>query len=269
MAIEVLSVRRRSYPCPVLCLVLSLVACYLSPLTYAAVLPSLFRGVVVADSPLWVRVVSIEERSQASMADLRPDDVIVRVDSRDVRSIDEFAMISGALKGQARTTTLVIFRNGAPREILLHLYSYPILREWKVAFVPEDALRFAEPSVGRNYWSRLGRGFEEAGRPKEALNAYLNGLHNLPTDTATAFKVSELLRALSQQQLHDGEMVNGVTTLRQALLILEHVFDTPLSDEQLAQVRQRLQETLETLRRVSATQRSQHVSLGSQQAPSK
>jgi len=63
--------------------------------------PSLFRGVVVADSPLGVRVVSVEDASQASQADLRPEDIIIRVDGADVGSIDAFAMFSEALKGRA------------------------------------------------------------------------------------------------------------------------------------------------------------------------
>ena len=35
-------------------------------------LPSLFRGVVVAEGPVGVRVVRVEETSQAYLADLRP-----------------------------------------------------------------------------------------------------------------------------------------------------------------------------------------------------
>ena len=87
----------------------------------AAQLPSLFRGVVVADSPLGVRVVSVEEGSQASLADLRPEDIIVRVEAREVHSIDEFAALSATLKGHAASATVLVFRNGAPRELTLRL----------------------------------------------------------------------------------------------------------------------------------------------------
>ena len=41
--------------------------------------PSLFRGVVVADSQVGIRVVRVEDASQAHLADLRPEDIIVRV----------------------------------------------------------------------------------------------------------------------------------------------------------------------------------------------
>ena len=53
--------------------------------------PSIFRGVVVANSDVGVRVVSVEAGTQAAMAGLQPEDLIVRINGDDVRSIDEFA----------------------------------------------------------------------------------------------------------------------------------------------------------------------------------
>ena len=214
----------------------------------AAQRPSIFRGVVIADSPLGVRVVSVEEASQAQLADLRPDDIIVRVRDVDIRSIDEFAVVSSALRGRAVAVPVLIFRNGTPRELTLHLYSYPLLQAWGLQVVPDHEIRFAEARVGLDYWSRLGRGFEEAGKPAEALDAYLNGLHNVPTDTATALQVSRLFIALSRQRLADGSLADGIADLRQALQVLERLFDHPLTGEQLRQVRSQLRETLQGLR---------------------
>ena len=217
-------------------------------LCFAAQLPSLFRGIVVADSPLGVRVVSVEETSQAYLADLRPEDIIVRIRGADIHSIDEFAVISNALKGHEVSTALLIFRGGSPREIILHLYSYPVLKQWGVAFIPEHDVRFAEAQTGLEYWVRLGRGFEDAGKSAEALNAYLNGLHNVPTDMATAFKVSGLFAAVSRQRLAEGSLEDGIANLRNGVLILERLFNEPLSDEQLQAVRSQLRDTLEALR---------------------
>ena len=232
--------------------ILSLVACRLSlTIAFAAQLPSLFRGVVVADSPLGVRVVSVDASSQALLADLRPEDIIVSVNSTEIHSIDEFAALSSALKGRAVAATVLIFRNGTPQEIALHLYSYPILRTWGVQFLPDHDLRFAQAQVGLDYWTRLGRGFEEANKPAEALNAYLNGLHNVPTDVPTAFKVSELSLRLSQQQLSAHALAEGMASLQQSLLVMEKLFDSPLSDEQLRTIKGRLEETLKTLHQLS------------------
>ena len=220
-------------------------------LVTASQLPSLFRGVVVTNSPLGVRVVSVEETSQAYLADLRPEDVIVRVDDHDIHSIDEFAMVSNVLKGQMVRAAVLVFRNGEPRELSIHLYSYPVLREWGLEFMPDPDIRFAQAEVGLAYWTRLGRGFEQAGKPAESLNAYLNGLHNVPTDVATALKTSELFSQLSQASLAKGALADGVASLRQALTITEHLFDYPLTDEQLQTIKVRLTETLEALRRLT------------------
>lgn len=231
---------------------LSPVSCLPSPVSaFAAKLPSVFRGVVVADSPLGVRVVSVEETSQASFADLRPEDVIVRVQGRDIRSIDEFALLSNALKGQTITVALVVFRNGTPLELTLQLYSYPLAREWGLEIIPDFELRFAQPQTGLDYWQRLGRGFENADKSPEALQAYLNGLHYVPTDVPTALKVGELFTHVSQQHLKHGDLARGVSSLRQALLVMEHLFDFPLQDEQLQTLKTQLQDTLHALHAVS------------------
>ncbi len=214
----------------------------------AAQVPSLFRGVVVADSPLGVRVVSVEESSQAFLADLRPEDLIVRIQGQDVHSIDEFAVLSNDMRARAVAATVVVFRNGTPHELKLHAYSYPILREWGVEFVPDHDLRFAQPQIGLDYWTRLGRGFEEAGKLPEALNAYLNGLHNVPRDAATALKVAELFSRVSHQRLAEGALAEGIVSLRQAVLVTEKLFDYPLTDEQLQTIRRQLQETVSAIR---------------------
>lgn len=219
---------------------------------FAGQLPSLFRGVVVADSPIGVRVVKVEEASQASEADVRPEDIIVRVGAAEIHSIDEFATLSARLKGRAISTTVVIVRNGAPRELTLHLYSYPILRAWGIQVVPEHDFRFAEAKTGWAYWDRLGHGFESAGKLPDALHAYLNALHNLPTDTATALKVVELSSTLSQQRLSAGALAEGVPLLHQAVTMMRKLFERPLTDEQLARIHQQLAATRDALRAATA-----------------
>ncbi len=219
-------------------------------ISWAVQQPSLFRGVVVVDSPLGVRVVSVEESSQAFQADLRPEDVIVRVHGQELHSIDEFATLSMALGGRVMATTVLIFRNGTPRELPLHLYSYPILRQWGVEFVPNDELHFVEAKAGLDYWTRLGRGFEQAHKPSDALEAYLNGLHHVPTDIPTALNVSELLLEVSQQQLHSHDLAVGLSSLRQAVLILQKLFESSLTEEQLQRVKNQLKSTLQALQKV-------------------
>ena len=228
---------------------LSLVACCLSlPSVFAGSWPSLFRGVIVADSQVGVRVVSVEESSQAFQADLRPEDIIIGVDGHEVHSIDDFATLSTSLKARAALATVLVFRRGVPREIRVHLYSYPLLRTWGLEFIPEHDVRFAEPRIGLEYWTRLGRGFEEARQPADALNAYLNGLHNVPADSATALKAAELFSSLGQEHLRQREWARGIAALRQAVGVFEKLFDYPMTDDELQRIKHQLEETLRALR---------------------
>jgi len=230
-----------------ICVSLLLLASPLSAVT-AAQLPSLFRGIVVADAEPGVRVVSVEESSQAYEADLRPDDIVLRVQETEIRSIDEFALLSNTLKGRAAPTKLLVFRNGLPRELVLHLYSYPILQAWAIEVVPDHDLRFAQPHTGRDYWMRMGRGFEGAGKDPEALNAYLNALHQMATDRDAAGKAAELFLRVGERRLRDGALHEGLSSLRQALVILEKLFDEPLSDDRLRAVKEQLDRAVAALR---------------------
>lgn len=226
------------------------------PLITAAELPSLFRGVVVTDSPLGVRVVSVEESSQAHLADLRPEDVIVRLAGESIASIDAFAVLSTALKGRANRAAVTVFRNGAPKELVVHLYSYPILRVWGIEFVPDYDIHFADPSIGREYWMRMGRGFALAGKPEDALNAYLNALHTVPTDAEAALRAALLLTQISEQRLRERRMEEGITALRKGVVMMERLFESPLTDEQLQEIKGRLQDTVAALRLATAPQSS-------------
>ena len=229
------------------------VSCLLSPVSvFAGQLPSLFRGVIVADSPIGVRVVSVEESSQAYQADLRPEDIIVRIEGQGLHSIDDFATVSSSLISRTMKARVVIFRNGEPLELALHLYSYPILRAWGIEFVPDHDMRFAQPQIGLEYWTRLGRGLEEVHNPAQALDACLNGLHNVPTDVATAIKVSSLFLELSQKRITDGALGEGAELLRQTLIVMEHLFDYKLSDEQLEAIKGQLTATRDLLRQTVA-----------------
>ena len=227
---------------------------YLSPLTshlsplYAAQLPSIFRGVVVADGPFGVRVVSVEESSQASLTDLRAEDVIVEINQLPVRTIDEFAVVSQALKGTASQARVVVLRNGQPRELTLHLYSVPILQRWGLSFVHEHDIRFGEPKTGLEYWFRLGRGFEVAGSDEQALNAYLNALHNMPDDGRIALKVDSLLWKIARGRLKEGRLSEAIGTIQQANALLERLFEQPLEEADLKAVKQELTLTVASLR---------------------
>lgn len=215
---------------------------------FAGELPSVFRGVVIADSPAGVRVVEVDPSSQAAQADLRAEDIIARVQGRDVRTIDEFAVLSHQLKGRVSSVTVICFRNGAPQELRLHLYSYPVLTRWGVTFVPDDELRFADPRIGLEYWRRLGRGFVEAGKRPEAIRAYLNALHHVPDDAQTAVTVTALFAQVSQQAMRAGRWPEAIAAMGQSLGLMEQLFDAPLTPEQLAVVKQELEATLLVLR---------------------
>ncbi len=220
------------------------------PEVCAAGLPSLFRGVVVADSPQGVAVVSIEDYSQAFLAGLRPEDVVVQVDGRPVSTIDEFAALSQQMKGQAVRTNLVVLRNGQPRALELHLYSYPLLKTWNLAFIPDDEIRFVEPSAALDYWSRMGRGFESANQLDHALEAWLNALHNEPTNVGVAVHICELLAQLARQSLAVHQLAQAVKALQREIIMLQRLFDYSLTDDQLQSVKRQLQETVTTLKSV-------------------
>ena len=236
----------------VVCLLFA-VGCLLPCTSYAAQLPSLFRGIVVADGSSGVRIVSVEDGSQAFLADLRAEDIILRIDDTDLHRIDEFATLSLALKGRAIRAQVVILRNGQPRTVELHLYSYPILRRWDVRLVPDYDFHFIEPSAGHDYWTRLGRGFEIAHDPEHALAAYGNALHNVPDDVTLAIKVSEVLGDVAHVHLERKELPQALDAFDNHTRLLARLFDEPLTEEQVQMVKSRLEQVLKELRAYRVT----------------
>ena len=216
----------------------------------ATQLPSLFRGVVVAADRFGVRVVSVEEASQAYQADLRPEDIIVQIDDVSVASIDAFATISQALKGQTRNATVLVLRNGHPLTLTVHLYSYPILRQWGLSFVPDHDIRFAQADAGVDYWLRMARGYQSAGDSAQQLNALLNALHTDASRVDVAGAAAELLLTIAQTQLTEHRFTEGLTALQHATRLLEHLFDHPLSSEQLQEIKDQLASVLRTLQAI-------------------
>lgn len=221
----------------------------------AGALPSLFRGVVVADleSAQGVRVISVEEASQAFLADLRPEDLIVQVNDTRVRSIDEFAVVSHELRGRAITAWLTILRNGEPRQMALHLYSYPILARWRLTFVPDYDLRFAQPSAGAAYWERMGRGFEIAEHPEEALQAYLNALHQEPENPRMAVNVFRLVCDVAVKRSREGRARASLAALQESTVLLQQLFLQPLDEADLVQIKAKLQATQALIRGYQAS----------------
>ena len=255
---------------------LALLLCFLAPCplplapSWAAQLPSLFRGVVVANDAPGVRVVSVEEDSQAALADLRPEDIIIRINDTPLRTIDEFAVVSQALKHSATkgltlrvsalpsatppdggvpasVASVIILRNGEPRELLVHLYSYPVLRRWDLTFVPDHDIRFAEAKAGVAYWMRLARGFETAGRLDQALNATLNALHNDPGDLDVALKASELLSRIARAKLTAHQLGEALIAIQEGTILLGKLFDQPLDEAKLQAIKSQLEATLQAL----------------------
>ena len=215
-----------------------------------AQMPSVFRGVVLADSPTGVRVVQIEDTSQAARLDLRPEDIIMLVNDRRVRTIDEFGTVSQLLKGQATQASVIILRNGQPYELTLHVYSLPLLRAWGIRFVPDFDLRFVEPSAGMAYWRNLARGFDTANKTDEAISAYLNALHHAPEQADIAMRLTELWLAQTRQRIATQQTNEALESLNHAVTTLQRLFDQPRNVDELERIKRQLEQTLIALKAV-------------------
>ena len=69
-----------------------------------------------------------------------------------------------------------------------------------------------------------------------------------------AVKTAELFSRVGQASFQSGERVEGFAALRKSLLIMQKLFDYPLTDEQLRTIRDQLRGTLTALRELPAHQ---------------
>ena len=212
-------------------------------------MPSLFRGVVVADATPGARVLSVDEESIAYAGGLRPGDVILLMHGASIASIDDFAAQSQRIGGKTTEVVLKIERAGRPVELLVSLFSPRLLEAWGERFVPNLELRFRDPKAGYTYWWGEGRRLARERRTSLAIEALATALHYQPDRAETALLLAGQWNLLAQSRFAGRRNDQGVAALQHAVNLYQRLLAKGATAEQLQQVKAQLQPLVHTLGR--------------------
>ena len=214
-------------------------------------MPSLFRGVVVANAAPGALVVTVDEESTAYAGGLRQGDIILLINGASVASIDDFAAQSRRMTGKTTEATLQITRGGRPVELLVSLFSQRLLEAWGERFVPNLELRFRDPQAGYTYWWSEGQRIARDHRTSLAIEALETALHYQPEHADAALALAEQWNLLAQARLADHRNDQGVAALQHAVNLYQRLLAKGVTAEQLTQVKTQLQQLVGTLKQQS------------------
>ncbi len=211
-------------------------------------LPSLFRGVVVADAKPAVVVVTIDEESAAYAGGLRSGDVITTVEGQTIASMEAFARQSQRLAGTVAELKLTVQRAGQSAELLLSLFSARLLEVWGERFVPNLELRFREPSAGYAYWNAEAHRAIRAQRAAPAIEALETALHYQPDHLDTALSLAGQWNLLAQSQFVEHHHAQGIASLQHAINLYQRLLTKGIAQDQLVEVKAQLQRLVDALK---------------------
>lgn len=212
-------------------------------------MPSLFRGVVVADAKPGALVVSVDEEAIAYAGGLRPGDVILIINGTPIASIDDFAAQSRRISGKMTEATLKIERAGRSVELLVSLFSQRLLEAWGERFVPNLELRFRDPKAGYAYWWSEAQRLTRERRASLAIEALETALHYQPEHADAVLLLAEQWSQLAQSRFAGRRNDQGVAALQHAVNLYQRLLAQGATTEQLAQVKAQLQQLVTTLGR--------------------
>ncbi len=189
--------------------------------TAPAFAQSLFSGLILSERKGGLMVIEAQEGSPAYNAGLKTGDVVVEVDGKKVKSIEEYVNISRELKNKKVETTLTIRREGVLYDAVIRIYSIPIHEQWDQKVTKPIELPKEVTQSPYEYWSSKGRmtlkkfgktaPFEENVEIcNEAIKYFFNSLHYQTDSINTALLIAKLYHELGKLYQINGDSKESI-----------------------------------------------------------
>jgi len=192
----------------------------LSIFTAQAFAQTLFSGLILSERKDGLMVIETQEGSPAFNAGLKAGDVVVEVDGKKIKSIEEYVNISGEVKKKVETS-LTIRREGVLYEAVIRIYSIPIHEQWDQKVTKPIELPKGLTDSPYGYWSNKGRRtlkkfgktapFEENVEIcNEAIKYFFNSLHYQTDSINTALLIAKLYHELGKLYQINGNTKESI-----------------------------------------------------------
>ncbi|HHT9152883.1 MAG TPA: PDZ domain-containing protein [Candidatus Hypogeohydataceae bacterium YC40] len=214
---------------------------------------SIFSGLIVAQGEQGVKVVEVHPGCPGERAGLRVGDLIMEVDGQKVKTLEEFANMSKAMKDKNIESNLLVIRKSKLENVLLTNYSDNVFKEWKekVPLPPERGEIIGGVSLFQYYVEKGKTKLEEnkqggpleakIARYDEAVRYLFYALHYNPISVEVALLIADTYMNTAKLCLENGRTPLAVENYGKAANLYEKCSKKRVSDKELEQILARLQ----------------------------
>jgi membrane-associated protease RseP (regulator of RpoE activity) len=220
-----------------------------SPEVYAH---SLFSGLVVSQGEQGVKVVEVSPGYPVERAGLRVGDLILEIDGKKIKTLDEFVALSKSSGDKVTETSLLVIRKGKLQNISLIAYSDAVFKEWKekVPIPPEKNIvgislfqYYLEKGRAKLEEARIGGSFEnQLSKNEEAIKYLFYALHYSPITVEVVILVADTYVNMARLCLESGQTAVAVEDYGKAAGLYEKCSKRHITEKEMELILTRLQE---------------------------
>jgi len=243
---------RRGGVTPSLLLLLTAYCLIVSSDVYAS---GLFSGLVVSQGDSasgGVKVVEIYPGCPAERAGVAAGDLIIEIDGRKIKTLDEFVKTSKARRDKDTEVGLVLIRKGKLQNLRVITYSEIIFKEWKEKVPPPPQSSIGGLSLFQYYMekgkaklgeNKVGGAFEtKLARDEEAARYLFYALHYNPTEVGVVLLIADTYMDMARLYLKNGQTPPAVENYGKAANLYEKCSRKHVAEKELELILTHLQE---------------------------
>ena len=248
---------RRGGVTPSLLLLLTAYCLIVSSDVYAS---GLFSGLVVSQGDSasgGVKVVEIYPGCPAERAGVAAGDLIIEIDGRKIKTLDEFVKTSKARRDKDTEVGLVLIRKGKLQNLRVITYSEIIFKEWKEKVPPPPQSSIGGLSLFQYYMekgkaklgeNKVGGAFEtKLARDEEAARYLFYALHYNPTEVGVVLLIADTYMDMARLYLKNGQTPPAVENYGKAANLYEKCSRKHVAEKELELILAHLQEVAKEL----------------------
>ncbi|MFQ5964660.1 MAG: PDZ domain-containing protein [Candidatus Scalinduaceae bacterium] len=226
---------------------------------------SIFSGLILSERKDGLKVIDVQKGSPSFDAGLKSGDVILEIDGKKIKSLDDYVIISSEIKDKKVEASLTVVREGVSYEAVIIIYSVPIHHHWEEKVSKPKELPQGLTNSPYTYWTNKGNrilkktnnkaSFEaKVGNYNEAIKYLYNGLHYQPKSIGTAIQIAKSYHELGNTYLNNGVINKGIKSYKDSIRLYANCLKKTQNEDYLKLILTSLQEIEKELGKIDTNE---------------
>ena len=117
---------------------------------------SIFSGLILSEKKEGLKVIDAQRGSPGFDAGLKAGDVVLKIDGKKIKTLDDYIKISKEANGKRLEASLTVLREGILYEAVVKAYSNPVYGQWKEKVAKPIELPRGLTNSPYEYWVDKG-----------------------------------------------------------------------------------------------------------------